>query len=54
MFRNAYEHKRHNSEQHLMHFRMVFGGKIWVLAVTAQKCVISGLDPFKKDLPEFP
>ena len=33
-FRNAYEHKRHSSEQHLMHYKMVFGDDFWILTVT--------------------
>ena len=30
---------------------MVFGGEFWVLTVTDQKCVTSGLHPFKDVTP---
>ena len=42
-----YEHKRHSSDQHLMHYKMVFGDEFWILTVTDQKRVVSGLHPFK-------
>ena len=56
VFRNVYEHKRHNSEQHLIHSRMVFGGEFWVLTVTDQNRVVTGLHPFKSDFqnPQIP